>query len=154
MYRITEFALYEPGLVFGDNSNFYYTKYEVENGDARFTLELSVYGLCNSFNPNINHQLILNAPDSTVTCYAELAELNGGGYDTGAYIDAEGVGTLYNWNYDHDFYADPNGQSEALRIALYIRFPSQGSYTADSAYFFSNLSSARVGLIGKHPKPQ
>lgn len=152
IYDGADFANYLPGQYF--NGNYYLTDYTTFNtlsGTlAGFSLGLEVTGLCNSYYPNINFQLLLDTPDSSITCAGALDELNSGGYEKEYTIVPNG--TLYNYNSDHVFVGEPNGSAETLRLSLLIAFPTQGSYSADSAYFFSNLSSARVGLIGKYPK--
>ncbi len=148
IYDGFDFDTYEPGLVF--NGNLYYTSYNVISSSALFYLELSVYGICNGHDPNINFQLILDTANSNITCLGYLEELNTGAHTTT--YDVVPNGSLYNLNFDYSIVAAPTDGPEALKLTLEIEFPTQGSYSADSTYLFSNFSSARVGVLTKHPK--
>ncbi|MGE0635621.1 MAG: hypothetical protein AB7G44_09770 [Bacteroidia bacterium] len=124
----------KAGYVQGNAGTFsyYYTSMYVNN-------------LCNRDNPMINFEIILNNPNT------EAIKV--------AYIQEEGSATIYEIPLEQqsnpEFYEETLGHvyemvsghtAGALYLQLKFRFPHQGSPSADSLYFFSNLNQFNMSV--------
>lgn len=124
----------KAGYVQGNAGTFsyYYTSMYVNN-------------LCNRDNPMINFEIILNNPNT------EAIKVG--------YIQEEGSTTIYEIPLEQqsnpEFYEETLGHvyqmvsghtAAALYLQLKFRFPYQGSASADSIYFFSNLNQFNMSV--------
>ncbi len=124
----------KAGYVQGNAGTFsyYYTSMYVNN-------------LCNRDNPMINFEIILNNPNT------EAIKVG--------YIQEEGSATIYEIPLEQqsnpEFYEETLGHvyemvsghtAAALYLQLKFRFPHQGSASADSLYFFSNLEQFNMSV--------
>ncbi len=145
--RVTLFAAMTPAL-FSDyihNGSHeaanatYQIRYYIENTRAKIRFETEVTDVCPFEEILVSPTLALNHADATLS---DSLYISG----TGSRIVVDNItpsnGVLYDLDEIYTF--DTNENDATYTVYNVIGFPSQGSFSLDSAYFFNNLSSFKL----------
>ena len=117
----------KAGYVEGNGStySYYYTS-------------LYVNDLCNRLNPMIEFEIFLNNEDPQAVLTGYVQE-EGSSVIHEYPLELDDSNPFYGINAGHEYEMVSGHTSAALYLHLKFRFPHQGSASADSLYFFSNL---------------
>ena len=105
--------------------------------------------LCNTDIPNIDFSVLLHNADTSVVVFRNIED--DPTHSLSAIIPAPLNGTLYHSNLDFNLIDKVTG-AISIYSTVYITYPTKGSFTADSAYFFSNLNYMSCKITAHKPK--
>jgi hypothetical protein len=134
-------AIYTSGY----KSYFPDTKPLLISWEVRVTLS----NICNSDIPRVEFEVMLHNPDTFITVARSISEGS-----TNSVVGP--MWTFDEKNFknvtDYMFYDDFNGNSGSLTATIFFPILSKGNFSADSAYFFSNLKSMSYKITAHKPK--
>jgi hypothetical protein len=106
---------------------------------------LYVNNLCNSDNPMINFEVYLHNPDLQAVQVGYLQE-EGSNIIYEFPLEQQSDPEFYEITVGHEYEMVSGHTAAALYLQLKFRFPHQGSPSADSLYFFSNLNQFNMSV--------
>ncbi len=155
-YYITnysDFSKFDTLVKVGDvkySSNYrYYDSHTPWPSIIYWGMQLQLSHICNSDTAHIEFKVLLHNPDSLIiptgSVWEELPVDSTGPLFT---LDR----TFFQRNTDYDFHINYGGKSGIINAFLYFNVPSKGSFSADSAYFFSNLDYMSCKITAHKPQ--
>lgn len=138
-----QFANYVMGS--GSENASYRMSYTTSRGEAIFIQSLTIDKSCASSNPLISLTLELKSRDSLIQDSALVVD----GAKT-VLLPIIKSGSVFFEDHEYPF-DDPKGSGKLL-VSHKCSFPTQGSWSADSAYLFSRLVVMSTGVGYKRVK--
>ncbi len=153
IHNYSEFVKFQNRITVGDAeyfSNYRFLSFSNFPFDTSYWgVEVKLNNICNSDIPNIEFEVLLHNPDSTIIPLISIWE----SVNTDSTIQLKTLDNLYfRKSFDHDFKSDFGGKAATLYAFIDFDFPSKGSFSADSAYFFSNLDYMSCKISAHKPK--
>lgn len=119
----------------------YLTAYATNGGRSSFIFDIAVSNVCPHTDPLLSSTMVLKNPDANLTDSIGIGSNHGGNVAEAVFPSN---GTVYDID---EFYTFDAGSPSPVGFTFVnkISIPAQGSWAADSAYFFSNLDNLSVG---------
>lgn len=152
IHNYSEFSKFENSFTDGDAN--YYSHYQfysmvVKPAYLSWAVQVNLINICNSDVPKIDFSVLFHDPDPS---------LNPEGFIRDAPNFSSTVkivsldGTYFHKNIDYNFKGDFGVFAGFLNATIYFPFLNKGSFSADSAYFFSNLEYMSIKITAHKPQ--
>jgi hypothetical protein len=152
IHNYSEFSKFENTLTDGDIE--YYSYYKNYFPDIKPTIfswgvQIKLSNICNSDVPLIEFSVLLHQPDSIFIPVGSIRE-DPYSQQTAKLFSIDNI--YFDENREHQFSGDYGGGSVSIYASIFFNIPSKGSFSADSAYFFSNLDYMSIKIKAHKPK--
>lgn len=117
---------------------------------SQYYTELRLSHICNTDYPLIEFELWLKTVDTLAVQSAYVQEV-GNPNQTAVLIQQHSNTTFYRGGISYQFQTTTGFTPGVLYLHYEFAFPHQGSPTADSAYFFSNLNQLKTTITTTDP---
>lgn len=152
IHNYSEFSNFTNKVVVGDvqyYSHYYFSSTESLLGTFLWGFQIRLSNLCVQEKPKVELSVFLHKPDSMMIPESTIFQ---GKY----FIEIKPLTTndsiLYRDVVDYHFIIDTSELTGYLTSTIIFPMTSKGSFSADSAYFFSNLDYMSIKVTAHKPK--